>query len=200
MDTSIKNEPSFWRPWLNDDQDTITCVDQGFASPPRKRMRVYYTDEQRQDMRRIYDPEVRAVIKRQLTVDLKAKKKQIQEYLRKRTGVRRRDTVNSNNPARHAIPAMLTGSLATTSPASQTTVTTTTNHLRTSTTCMTSVSPVNKPSDPLEESLTLDSIVMVPFLRINGGAKADCESDDDYCYVSAAKFLGFYRITDDRSD
>lgn len=95
---------------------------------------------------------------------------------------------------------MLTSSLVTTSPTTQqSSVTTTTSHPTTSTTCVTSVSPVNRPSQPLEESLSLDSIVMVPFLRVKDGAKADCTSDDDYCYVSAAKFLGFYRISDDRS-
>jgi len=67
---------------------------------------------------------------------------------------------------------------------------------QTTTTCMTSFSRAYRPSEPVEESFSLDSIVMVPFLRIPGHKDKQCASDDDYRYICAAKFLGFYRISD----
>lgn len=41
-------------------------------------MRMFYTEEQRQIMNRIHEPEMKAAIKQQLIVDVKAKRKQIQ--------------------------------------------------------------------------------------------------------------------------
>jgi hypothetical protein len=53
----------------------------------------------------------------------------------------------------------------------------------------------NKPSEPIVESSALDSIVMVPFFRIPDRHAKGC-NDGDYRYVSAAKYLGFHKISD----
>ena len=57
----------------------------GSTSPPKKRTRIFFTDEQRKQIPHImHDPQTRALVEEELTKDLKQVKREIQVHTVKR--------------------------------------------------------------------------------------------------------------------
>ena len=113
-----------------------------------------------------------------------------QQFLKTNTEVHHRSaTVPHSCHVRPATYSVAATTWIYTSPVSHPAVTKTTAHsdprrLHNSNT-------TNQPSDPLVETCTLDSIVMVPFFRV-----PDRRTQGSHRYVNASRYLGLYQISE----